>query len=1296
MKNTPFYKGFGLLLFFLNAFFLLRAQDHIQFKNYTINDGLSQSSISCVIQDDVGALWLGTQDGINHFNGKTFEIFSVDEGFDIVNDYINTGFKDSKGNIWFGTRNGLVKQDIKKLSFSSFYIDSIQNFDIFSITEDFNNNLWIGTSYGDIYRFNIKEEQLQLVDRKIFKTKIVDIKATQDKLIFVSEIEGILITDSVFKNQKRVKPLNKNFIINKLIDSPDYDIVIGTNRGIYYYNEKAGKLKPHNDILGNLKGINIVDVIYLSKNRLFAASESSGLYQLYKDENDSISVLNYTSDIFQKGSLISNRLTGLFKDKQGVIWIMSQQGLSSFNPQFIGFKGVGLSAYSNNGLPSTNVWSFDESENKRYLYIGGDYGVTSYDRINHKYHHYFREAGNRDDYNALSILVIDKNKLLVGFLDGIFELNINSNDPSEYEFIKIKNTPGTSLKFDFIYSIVPYKTDNKYLIGSKGGISILDYNTKEFNYLFHDSETENNIGQGACRLIFNVDDAYYTSPSSGGIYRIEYEDNQLKTYGNNDFTVLGNSTRNYISSIFQSDENIFWAGTIGDGLFKYDIKTKNIIHYDKVKGLPNNVVYGIEGTGKKSKYIWVSSNKGIAALNIKNNVFTLFTEKDGLRSNELNSGASFTSKSGEIYFGGIQGFNYFNEQDVFYINKNINVYFSTLEIDNEVVIPSEKGILKKSISFTDKIVLPYNKKILKLTFFADDLSNPEKIQYKYKLVGKVNVEEELGTSNQLRFTSLPPGSYELAIYAKVSNGNWNTHPAKLIIELQKPFWLKWWFYLISIFVLVITTFLLIRKRIDEGRRKQVRLEMKISERTRELRKKNDKIEQQKNKLVQQTIELEKEREKSERILNNVLPIETAKELKKSGRSGARNFKMVSIMFTDFVGFSRVSEKLSAKEVVSILDKHFSKFDEIIEENNIEKIKTIGDAYMCAGGVPIRDKTNPINTTVAAVQIKNYMIEYQKQQVKENLPFWELRIGINTGSVVAGVIGTKRYAYDIWGSAVNRAQRMEELCEPGKIAVTQSTFDYIEPYFECKEVGKVKTKSGLKIMMYEVVAIKSELSVDGLGIQPNENFHSLVNLHYYSKINYLKAERFILSKLKEELSPKLHYHSYDHSKDVTRQVERIAIGEGITDEDLFLLKSAASFHDAGFIEQYENNEKIGARMVEEYLPRFGYTEDDIKQIKELIYVTEVPHKPKNVLEQIICDADLDYLGREDFHEISDRLRIELREHGKINSDREWDKMQVKFFNLHTYFSKTSIETRREMKLKHLEEIKQRLKEDKYVD
>jgi predicted metal-dependent HD superfamily phosphohydrolase len=245
-------------------------------------------------------------------------------------------------------------------------------------------------------------------------------------------------------------------------------------------------------------------------------------------------------------------------------------------------------------------------------------------------------------------------------------------------------------------------------------------------------------------------------------------------------------------------------------------------------------------------------------------------------------------------------------------------------------------------------------------------------------------------------------------------------------------------------------------------------------------------------------------------------------------------------------------------------------------------------------------------------------------------------------------------------------------------------------------GKAQTKSRGILDMYTVERIKPELSLHGEGVYPNERFHQIVNLHLYSSINYYKAEKHIMKVLSKGLSEKLHYHSIHHTKDVVKAVERLALMEGVTDEGLFLLKSAASYHDAGFVEKYEKNEPIGARMAEEILPKFGYTDQHISTIKELIFVTQIPHQPKNKLEEIICDADLDYLGREDFHEIADRLRVELREYGKIDSDRKWDEIQVQFLSAHTYFTQSAIGMRKALKLKHLEEIRQRLLTHEYKD
>ena len=383
-------------------------------------------------------------------------------------------------------------------------------------------------------------------------------------------------------------------------------------------------------------------------------------------------------------------------------------------------------------------------------------------------------------------------------------------------------------------------------------------------------------------------------------------------------------------------------------------------------------------------------------------------------------------------------------------------------------------------------------------------------------------------------------------------------------------------------------------------------------------------------------------------------------------------------------------------MVRRLDVLFRKFDEIIQNNDLEKIKTIGDAYMCAGGIPIENSTNPMNACIAAIQIQDYMSKLKFDAIANHKDYWEIRLGINTGPVTAGIIGDLKMAYDVWGSTVNEAQQMEKLGKPGEVTITGNTFNFIEPYFECEFLGKVTTKGNVDVDMYKVKQIKSELSRNGKGIVPNKKFGEIVQLHHFSSIKYYKTEHFVLDYLKKGLSKKLLYHSVNHSVDVVKAVERIALLEGVTDEGLFLLKTAAILHDAGFVKQYENNESIGAEMAAEWLPKYGYTEQHIKTIVELIHVTAIPHKPINKLQEIICDADLDYLGRDDFDEISDRLRRELRSMKKIDSDRKWDEIQVKFLKSHQFFTKTSINSRRKKKMENLKNVIARLEENKYKD
>ncbi len=268
--------------------------------------------------------------------------------------------------------------------------------------------------------------------------------------------------------------------------------------------------------------------------------------------------------------------------------------------------------------------------------------------------------------------------------------------------------------------------------------------------------------------------------------------------------------------------------------------------------------------------------------------------------------------------------------------------------------------------------------------------------------------------------------------------------------------------------------------------------MKMLQITENLENANSQLEQQRDEINEQKLLIEEEQEKSERLLLNILPFEVARQLKSKGRAGTRLYKHVSMMFTDFKDFSKISKAYEPKELVGFLDNYFIRFDEIIGTHYLEKIKTIGDAYMSAGGLPLRNNSNPVDSVLAGLEIQDFMVKANKENKLNNLPLWELRIGIHTGSVVAGVVGKKKFAYDVWGDTVNVAARLQERGEVGKVNVSGETYKYIEEYFICEYRGKIEAKNVGKIDMYFVNRLREEYSEDELGLIPNEEFKLIVN------------------------------------------------------------------------------------------------------------------------------------------------------------------------------------------------------------
>jgi adenylate cyclase len=213
--------------------------------------------------------------------------------------------------------------------------------------------------------------------------------------------------------------------------------------------------------------------------------------------------------------------------------------------------------------------------------------------------------------------------------------------------------------------------------------------------------------------------------------------------------------------------------------------------------------------------------------------------------------------------------------------------------------------------------------------------------------------------------------------------------------------------------------------------------------------------------------IEDEKDRSEKLLLNILPQETANELKEKGTATPKHYELVSVLFTDFKGFTNIAEKLTPQQLIEELNYCFFEFDKIIDNNNLEKIKTIGDAYMCAGGIPIANKSNPVDIVRAGLEIRAFMDQLKIDREQQGKDYWELRIGIHTGQVVAGVVGKNKFAYDIWGDAVNTASRMESSGIPGQVNISGTTFEFIKDQFHCIHRGKVVAKNKGEIDMYIV-------------------------------------------------------------------------------------------------------------------------------------------------------------------------------------------------------------------------------------
>lgn len=422
------------------------------------------------------------------------------------------------------------------------------------------------------------------------------------------------------------------------------------------------------------------------------------------------------------------------------------------------------------------------------------------------------------------------------------------------------------------------------------------------------------------------------------------------------------------------------------------------------------------------------------------------------------------------------------------------------------------------------------------------------------------------------------------------------------------------------------------------------------------------------------------------LIENVFPKSIVSTFRKHGRVTPRRYENAVILFTDFVGFSSKSAHLKPLSLIRHLERYFTKFDDICDHYQIEKIKTIGDAYMAIAGVNDPLPFPEIRACLAAIEMIEFVETEYRIAEAQGMDGWQIRIGINKGSLVGGIVGRRKLIYDVWGDSVNIASRAEQASSAGRILITQRIFDEVQSYFETEFYNAVEIKKrGGEINMYFLGRIIADFASDHWRKKPSMR---LMNLCELSAMDYHGVRVEMLHKLRAFLPVKLTYHSVENTIKFDEQIRRYARLEAISSIELTLLRTAVLFVNSGFIVDYNNNKQYAIMMAKNLLPTYGYSASQIEIIIDLIWVTTRQVAPKNLLEQLICDAGSDYLGRKDYHVVVAKLRTEIEQFDLKMTDEEWIDFQIDFLEFkHRYYSDVVKNIREKGKSKRIEELKE---------
>ena len=1000
---------------------------HLQ--SLRVSHGLNSDHITALLQDRRGYIWIGYDRlGISRYDGRKFTHFSNLQGF--TNNPVQCLFEDSKGNIWIGTESdGLWRYDGDRMIRWGLN-HGLPALDIQSLSETKEGQLWVATGDSGAARFD--GEKFEAIPG--LEGKMRGLCADHQGGMWLGRRGGGL---AHWNSEKVIfYPEAPENIKTVMVDQADNLWIGGYETGVTCYD---GEHWRSWNIQNGMSDDRVVSMLQDREGNFWFGTYSGGV-SFFDGE---------TFSVFDEGvGLDHNHITCLMEDESGNIWLgTAGGGIDILRPHSFLHHALGL------GSGSTKVKAITEDQWGHLWVATSRQGLLRYK--NGQIQQYTTTNGLNSDH--LSALTIDKQGIL---WIGTVKMGLNRAEIGPSGIIRLQNHGKTVPELENITVLSLRENAQEILLIGTAKRSLIQLDKQRAFYPTSIGETD------SVQAILSI-----LELTSGDLL-FQMKKGFLQVWDGNTLTPLTDDPRMEhmkVVCMHETKDGLIWIGTDGDGLIRYN--GSEFKRFTTREGLISNFIASLQSDPQGR--LWIGTSKGLNRLawdGEKISRVTTFTEMDGLKVTNNFRNAVWLDHNHHIWWGGTQGLAELdlnrppspqNAPSLFLESLEINQHF--LDFRNPEHSSGPNSSLASDLlnryhspppwfNFPDNLRLPHHLNHLTFHFTALDWYAPHKIQFTYQLEGLNESWSAPSTENKADYRNLSPGNYTFRVKTRGELSDWGPETTYDFV-IRPPWWQTWWARTAYLLLVLFLILILFKWRVASLKKRQKQLETTVTERTAE--------------VVAQKEEILKEKEHSDKILQNILPEETAEELKQHGFVKAKTYDQVSVLFTDFKGFTKVSEKLTSEELVEEIHYCYKAFDIITERFKVEKIKTIGDAYMAAGGLPRVNPNNPVNTVKAALAIRDFMEVYQKRRRREGREPFEIRIGVHTGPVVAGIVGIKKFAYDIWGDTVNTAARMESSGEVGQVNISGATYHLVKDHFSCQYRGKVPAKNKGDLDMYFV-------------------------------------------------------------------------------------------------------------------------------------------------------------------------------------------------------------------------------------